>query len=190
MLSAGILAGVDSRRMGENKAFLRAGEHLFIERLVEQLSTCTYEVIISAAQPGIYEDLGLSVVYDEVPDFGPPEGIRQILKKASEEFVFICACDMPYIRSEFVEFLASYICSDYDCYIVVDGEHLHPLCGIYRRTVIPNIEQLIAEGEHKIRKLYQIRPTKFISLEHTKFTSDILQSIDTPEEYRDCKKDI
>lgn len=186
-ISAGILAGGISRRMGQPKAFLRAGEQRFIDRLVEELSACASEVILSAAQPGLYEDLGLPVVYDVHPDFGPPEGILQILRRAREEYVFVCACDMPFINQHLVEFLASYISSDHECYIIVDGEHLHPLCGIYQTSVAPDIEKLIQKGEHKIRKLYQIRPTKFISLEHTIFNVDMLRGIDTPQEYEECR---
>ena len=171
--------------MGENKAFVKIREQTFIDSLVEKLGACAEEVIISASKSGLYEDLGLPVVYDETQDFGPPEGILQILRYASEDYVFICACDMPFISRELVEFLASYISSDYECYIIVDGEHLHPLCGIYKRSVIPDIEKLIGEGEHRIRKLYQIRPTKFISLEYTIFHTDMLRSIDTPKDYRD-----
>jgi len=181
-ISGGILAGGKSRRIGQDKAFLKSGEHSFIEHLIEELSGCE-EVIISAAQPGLYEDLGLPIVYDEHMDFGPPEGIRQILRAANEDYVFICACDMPFIRRELVEFMASYISSDYECYIIVDEDHLYPLCGIYQRSVIPVVEDLIREGEHRIRELYKRRSTKFISLEYTWFGKDVLQDIDTQEEY-------
>lgn len=185
-ISGGILAGGKSRRIGQDKAFLKSGEHSFIEHLIEELSGCE-EVIVSASQPGLYENLGLPVVYDEHIDFGPPEGIRQILRAAKEEYVFICACDMPFICRELVEFIASYISSDHECYIIVDEDHLYPLCGIYQRSVIPVVEDLIQEGEHRIRELYQRRPTKFISLEYTWFGEDVLQDIDTPEEYENCR---
>lgn len=129
-IAVGVLAGGKSTRMGENKALLQINGKRFLNQICGELGDFS-QVIISAARKGDYEDLGLDVVYDEHQDIGPIEGIYQVLSHAQEEYVFICAADMPFITKELVAYMTEFISSDYDCYCMMDEDHIHPLCAIY-----------------------------------------------------------
>lgn len=182
-LSTGILAGGKSSRMGQNKALLQFNNRRFIDRIAEELSGFS-ETLISAAAKGDYEDLGLPVVYDEHPDIGPIEGIYQILRHASEEYVFICAADMPFIKKELVYYMAEFLSSDYDCFCLMDEEHVHPLCAIYSRKTLDVIEELIAKGEYRLIGILNSVRTKYIRLEYTCFDKRVVKNINTKAEYR------
>ncbi len=186
-ISAGILAGGRSSRMGTNKAFIRINNESIISRLIRELS-CLDEIIISAAERGIYEDTGLKVVYDDNKNIGPIEGIRQLLKAASSEYVFICAADMPFISSELAKYLAGYISSDHDCYVIKGREHIEPLCAIYKRSILPDIEELISQGRYRLRDILDRVRTGYISLEHTVFDEGYLKNINTRQELLEIKK--
>ena len=71
-ISTGILAGGTSTRMGKNKALLTINEQRFIDKIADELGSFS-RPIISAAEKGTYEDMGLSVVYDEHRYCGPLE---------------------------------------------------------------------------------------------------------------------
>ena len=103
-IAVGVLAGGKSTRMGENKALLQINGKRFLNQICGELGDFS-QVIISAARKGDYEDLGLDVVYDEHQDIGPIEGIYQVLSHAQEEYVFICAADMPFITKELVAYI-------------------------------------------------------------------------------------
>ena len=182
-LSVGILAGGKSTRMGQNKALLKVDNRRFIEKIAEELGGFS-EVIISAAQKGFYEDLGFPMVYDEQKEIGPLEGIYQILMAAKEDYVFLCAADMPLIQKELVFYLSEFISSDYDCFCVMDEEHVHPLCAIYSKKITGIVRKQIEEGQYRLMELLEQVRTKYIGLEWSCFDQKIVQNINTMEAYK------
>ena len=188
-ISVGILAGGESSRMGQNKALIQIGNERIIDRLTSEFASYP-EVIISAAEHGIYEDLGLKVVYDEHRKTGPIEGIRRVLSCAAGEYVFICAADMPYVSKELVTYLSGYISSDYDCYVIADEDHIQPLCAIYSKRVLPVIEELISEGRYRLREIFSRVSTRYIPLEYTCFDRKTVRNINTREDLKEISKPV
>lgn len=181
-LSVGVLAGGKSTRMGQDKALLQLESKRFIDRICEELGGFS-QVLISAARKGLYEDTGFEVVYDEHQDIGPIEGIYQVLSHAQEEYVFVCAADMPFIKRELVEYMAEFISSDYDCYCLVDEDHIHPLCAIYSKKMLSVIEEQIRSGHYRLLSVLRAVRTKYIRLETSCFDRRIVRNINTREEY-------
>lgn len=182
-ISTGILAGGKSSRMGTNKALLQFNNRRFIDRIADEMSGFS-ETLISVAQKGEYEDMGLPIVYDEHKDIGPIEGIYQIVRNASEEYVFICAADMPFMKRELIEYMTEFISSDYDCFVLMDEDHVHPLCAIYSKAVLPVIEELIGEGKYRLINILNKVRTKYIRLEYTSFEKKLVRNINTRDEYK------
>lgn len=81
------------------------------------------------------------------------EGIRQVLIHTSCDYVFVCAGDMPFITGDLVRYMAEFISSDYDCYCMVDEDHIHPLCAIYSKKILPVIEELIEQGQYRLMQI-------------------------------------
>ena len=178
----GILAGGKSTRMGMNKALLKFGNETVIGRLTNELGSFG-KIFISAASKGLYERDGVTVIYDENDDIGPIEGIRRVLTESSSEYVFICAADMPFISSEIVEYLSGYISSDFDCFVLCDEEHIHPLCAVYSKRILPVIEQLIKEEKYCLRDILDRVRTRYIDLSYTRFDRKTVCNINTKDEY-------
>ncbi len=181
-LSAGVLAGGKSSRMGQDKALLTINNQCFLEKITKELSVFD-EVLLSVASKAEYSGFGLPMFADEHKEIGPIEGIYQIVKHASNEFVFICAADMPFISSSLVSYMAEYISSDYDCYVIMDEEHIHPLCAIYSWAVLPVIEKLIADDRRRLLDILNNVRTKYIKLETSCFDKRIVKNINTRDEY-------
>lgn len=181
-LGIGVLAGGKSTRMGQNKALLQMNGKKFLDCICEELSGFS-QVMISAAQKGIYEDTGLQIVYDEHQDIGPIEGIYQVLLHADEEYVFICAADMPFVKKELVSYMAEFISSDYDCYCMMDEDHVHPLCAIYSKKMLPVIKQQIERGQYRLMNVLNAVRTKYIRLETSCFDKRVVKNVNTRQEY-------
>ncbi|MBQ9872102.1 MAG: molybdopterin-guanine dinucleotide biosynthesis protein B [Eubacterium sp.] len=181
-LSVGILAGGKSTRMGQNKALMQFQNETMIERISRRLSGLG-EVLVSASERGLYEAPGIRVVYDENNSIGPIEGIRRLLLAADTEYVFVCAADMPFVDREIVEYLEEYISSDYDCYVVTDEDHVHPLCAIYSKRILPVIEELIRQKKFRLMELLNRVRTKYVSLEYTHFDKRIVRNVNTKNEF-------
>lgn len=182
-ISAGILAGGKSTRMGQNKALLKLNDRRFIDHISEELSSFS-QVLISAAKKGVYEDTGLEIVYDEHREIGPMEGIYQLLRAAKEEYVFICAADMPFIKKELVSYMCEFISSDYDCYVVMDEDHIHPLCAIYSKSTLGIIEKQISDGNYRLMNILNNVRTKYIRLNYTCFDKKVVKNVNTRQEYK------
>ncbi|MBO5552183.1 MAG: molybdopterin-guanine dinucleotide biosynthesis protein B [Lachnospiraceae bacterium] len=173
--------------MGQNKALLKLGNERIISRLTGELGDFS-EVLVSCAGTKEYEDLNVPLIVDENKDIGPIEGIRRVLTEAREEYVFICAADMPFISRELVDYIAEFISSDYDCYVMADEDNIHPLCAIYKKSVLPEIENLIDEGQYRIRSLFKRVRTKYIAIEDSCFDKRAVKNINTREDYTELLK--
>ncbi len=183
LISTGVLAGGKSSRMGENKALLTINNKRFLDRITDELSIFD-EVLVSAASKNDYKDIKYDVYGDEHKEIGPIEGIYQIVSHAANEYVFVCAVDMPFVSAELVSYMAEFISSDYDCYVMMDDTHIHPLCAIYSKAVLPVIEKLIAEGKYRLMGILNSLRTKYIRLESTCFDKKVVKNINTKDEYK------
>ncbi len=208
-----ILAGGRSTRMGQDKARLRYGRESFLEHiagvLMGDLDSVTSEktqaygvkrasgrnrvtitqVFLSVAREGDYADLGLPAVADENQGIGPIEGIRRGLEYAREEYLFVCAVDMPFIQKEMALSLAENISPDFDAYVFRVGDRIHPTCAVYHRSVLPYAARMIAEGRYRLRDLLDGVRTKYVDLNEDLFRAQNLSNINTFEDYeRPCTK--
>ncbi|MGD9681552.1 MAG: molybdenum cofactor guanylyltransferase, partial [Candidatus Obscuribacterales bacterium] len=92
-LTALILCGGRSRRMGRPKAFLPYESSTVIAHIVDTITPIFTEVLLVSNEPESYEDLGVDVVKDILPYRGPMGGILSGLLVAAHEHSFVFACD-------------------------------------------------------------------------------------------------
>ena len=154
MRSALILAGGRSRRMGfEEKALLPMGGKTLLEHAMDALDGVVDEIIISARdmqQQDLLKDYtkGYDVVLDSYQDVGPLSGILEGLIVANGEYVFVVACDMPYINSDVVELLFKSAEGHNAAIPIWDNENLEPMHAVYRtRPMAVETEKAILRNE-------------------------------------------
>ncbi len=181
-ISVGILAGGRSSRMGMDKALIEYRGNTFLGRLVKEFSGWKEITVSLADRGGITPPEGCRTVCDVHRDIGPMEGIRQVLKASSSEYVFVCAVDMPFLTADLAEYMTRFISSDYDCYVIRDSKHFQPLCAIYSKAALPLIDELISKGRYRLMDLLEGLRTKYISLEHTDFSEKQVSNVNTRQE--------
>ena len=158
--SAVILAGGASSRMGRDKSLLEIRGVPLIQRLIAQLRGRFREVLISSDDPAPYHATGLRVIPDGQPGQGPLRGIAAALQTAETETVFVVACDIPDIDPRFVRSLIA-AARQADCAVPrrADGRW-EPLFSAWRRSALPAIREVLAEGGRKIDAVFpRIRTT-------------------------------
>lgn len=180
-MSAGILAGGKSTRMGEDKRLMRIGGETMLERLVREFASLS--PVVSAPPEGLPFDPGCPVICDENEGIGPIEGIRRLLEEAETTDVFCCAADMPLLTIDAAECLAGFRSPDHDCWIFTENGRVQPLCAIYSKTALPAARAVIREGNYAIRALLDRIRTKRIRVEQTTLDPNIFRNINTREEY-------
>ena len=138
-ISGVVLAGGKSTRMGRNKAILEIGGKRLIDRLVEGLQGIFPEVIIVANTLDLYDYLGVRVVPDLIRDKGALGGIYTAAAIASNPWVFVMACDMPFFNPGLIRYLAT-LTDDWDA-VVPYTDEWEPLYALYAKTCLPQMER-------------------------------------------------
>lgn len=186
--SAAVLVGGKSRRMGLNKAFLKVGQVHLLENIVAKLKTLFPEVLLAGNDPETYGTLGLPVVTDVYPGCGPLAGIHAALAAAANPYVFITACDMPFLDLNLVALMIE-SASGYDVVVPRINAYLEPLCAVYGKGCLPAIETNLRKGQCKVTAFFPEVPVKYLDREElSRFNLEkIFFNINSPN---DMKKAI
>jgi len=148
-----ILSGGKSRRIGENKAFLKIGEKYIIQMVVESLKSVVEKIIVVTDNPYRYKFLRVKIVKDIIPGKGSLGGIYTGLFYSKDYYNFICGCDMPFLNPDLVRFMRSTI-KDNDVVVPVVGGFLEPLHSIYSKRCIGVIRQHLKKDDLKIKNFF------------------------------------
>jgi molybdopterin-guanine dinucleotide biosynthesis protein A len=176
--SAAILAGGQSRRMGHDKSLMIWEGKPFIAHIAEQIKPLFREVLVSSNDSERYRFLGLPVIADLLPGQGPLMGILSCLKAASHDCVFVTACDIPVIDASFLNEMFR-LARDVDIVMPVStGGRFEPLFAIYRKSVIPKAEKVLAQGGRKI-----IGILDGLRVNRPEMPSGWYHNLNTPEDY-------
>jgi len=184
-VTAFVLAGGRSSRMGQDKAIIKLkGAHL-IDYPINVLRQLTNDVRI-IGDPNKYAFLGLPVIADCGESKGPLTGIYTALKTSSTFSNLVLACDMPLMRLEFLQLLlkkaplADVVAMRFD-----DG-FLEPLCSIYSTTCLHTIEQNLQREEYKISELLERVRGSYVSeaeIVRLGLSREIFTNVNTHEEF-------
>jgi len=191
-VTAIILAGGKSRRMGLNKAFLKYGDTTFIEHQVMMLRKIFDEIILSANDENAYAGLKLTIVSDVIPEKGPLSGICAGLSRAKSSHAFVIACDMPFINEKLILYLKSQI-NGYDVVVPKTSRGLEPMHAFYSKNCIPPMYHCLEEGRLRIVDFFSEVKVKVVDEKEFAGLDASLQSLinlNTPDEYKKyCNND-
>ncbi len=150
-----ILIGGRSSRFGTDKALVEfEGELLATRaaRIVETALGFAPATLIAAGKdqfdPEALSKLDRSVVFDLKPGNGVWSGLHAALCSTQKEWLYLSACDNPFLTSEFLRRLASGIADSFDAVVPRQPDlRLQPLCSLYRvRAALPIVESVLAGG--------------------------------------------
>ena len=153
-----ILAGGESRRMGQNKALMRLGDETLISRTLKRLQIVTDETTIISNSAHLYTELGVRVFADLVPDTGALGGVYTGLRYAANNAVLCVACDMPFLRPKLMTYLVS-VLGEHDAVVPNTREmgdsnpKLQTLCAVYSRRCGQVIRQMLDQNELRLHAL-------------------------------------
>ena len=151
-ISGIVLGGGKSRRMGEDKRCLKWEGVNFLDRVCQILSMSFEEVLVVTAERD-YDctHLPVRLVTDTIPDKGSIGGLYTGLVEATHPFVFVVACDMPFLKSDAI----SQVCSqpESDVVMVRLSKGLQPLHARYGKRCVPKIENMIHREDLRIQNL-------------------------------------
>ncbi|MFH1673244.1 MAG: molybdenum cofactor guanylyltransferase [Pseudomonadota bacterium] len=150
-----ILAGGLNTRMGENKALLTIQGERILDRLYRIFRELFDDIILVTNQPLDYLGWNLKIVTDLYPVRSSLVGIHAGLFYASHPHAFVAACDIPFLKKELVEILLGELEPRWDIILPVTSDGHQPLCAVYSKRCIKQIEAQINQKDFKIADLFQ-----------------------------------
>lgn len=191
-----VLAGGKSSRMKTDKAFLKIGGEMFLERAAGALAPNCVEVkiVINENQTEKFR-LNFSsfdFVFDIFPTRGALGGIHAALKNSNTDWAIILACDLPLVTMDAIEKLMQIaLNSPEDISAVVpkqsDGR-VQPLCAVYRASrCLPKIEEIlkkeISVSMKDFLKLITVRFVEQNELNNSK-QEDLFFNVNHPADFQ------
>ena len=180
-----VLAGGLSSRMGRDKASLPWGDSDLLHTVLDRLAPVCSELIVISNVLRTISRPDVRQMADYYPQCGPLAGMQAGLLAAKNEVSFFVACDMPFLCTDAVAFMAG-AADGYDAVVPFVGGYFHPLHAIYHRNCLQWIEPMLAAGEYRILNFYpKIRLRRITAAELRQFDPELktLDNINTPAEF-------
>lgn len=181
MVSALILAGGQSARMGKDKASLPIGGIPLLQRVYDVAAHCTESVSVITPWPERYQALlpaSCQWILEPSPDgdargstqgpvLGFAHGLRYLMASAQlTPWVLLLACDLPCLEVEVlsgwiddllsvdplaIAALPCHASSQDDVHPNTDKQW-EPLCGFYRASCVDSLQEFIAGGGRSFQR--------------------------------------
>jgi molybdopterin-guanine dinucleotide biosynthesis protein A len=174
-----ILAGGRSSRMGRNKAHLAVHGIPMIQSVASTLGSIFTRVIVVSDQAQAYQFLGLQVIPDIHKGIGPLGGIHSALTTLDTPAVFVLGCDTPFVSEDLVRYILRYPTRTMVKVAMLE-KRIHPLCGIYGRACLPELNASMARGTRKVLSFLENVETTAVPLPKLLFPADLLRNINDP----------
>lgn len=156
-LSAAVLAGGQSRRMGRDKALIDIDGTPMLARAIATLRLISDDVFV-VGNRSEYRQFGTRLFDDAYPGTGTLGGIATAILHARHDYVVVVACDMPLLNPKLLQALADEP-RDYDVLVPAlanerssQGGRLtyEALHAIYSKRCLPAIERRLSADQLKV----------------------------------------
>ena len=183
-LSAFILAGGRSTRMGADKAFLEFRGETLLSRALFLARSLTAEVSI-VGERNRFAAFG-PVIEDLYPERGPLGGIHAALSASAGALNLVLAVDTPLLTSALLRFLVEQARASSAVVTVprVAGG-FQPLCAVYRPAFRETAEAALRQGRNKIDPLFSALPLRVLEEEELarfEFLPEMFDNLNTRED--------
>ncbi len=149
-----VLAGGQGKRMGgADKGLVEFNDQPMIKHVLQRLAPQVNEILINANREiDRYQQLGYRVIADEIGDFaGPLAGLHAGMLHAQHPYILTAPCDSPLLPSSLAKRLMNALIErDADIAVAKTGKQAHPVFCLCRRSLLPNLEQFLQQGERKM----------------------------------------
>jgi molybdenum cofactor guanylyltransferase len=159
--SAVIFAGGKSSRMGKDKSLLPFGNYSTLSQFQqERLRPWFNKVYISAKENKF--DFVCEYIEDNAPVSSPLVGLLSILESIEENEIFVLSVDAPFVDKGVIEKILNSNNLSYDAIVAKSPSGTQPLCGLYKKSILPFIYSQLEANDHKLQTLLAIAQTHYV----------------------------
>jgi molybdopterin-guanine dinucleotide biosynthesis protein A len=170
--SALILAGGLSTRMGYDKKGLKLGGKGVLDTLIAALKTLFGEIILSTRAP--LANPAVISLADEIGE-GPIAGMYRGLSYCRSPYLYVSACDMPFINTDYIRYMEEQIRAvKPDACVARRKGRYEPFNAFYHKDSAPCFLRAIQEGRYGIYNALEKMRLHIIDEEPLKYFNDTM----------------
>ncbi len=180
-----ILVGGQATRMGRDKALVNFNGSPMIEHVAAAISAAGLELLIVGRDRSV---AGLPAITD-IPDLGggPAVGLVTAFRHIEDTDMFLVAVDQPLLRPATI---TNILGQPGDAVVPMAGGHPQVTCALYRRQSHQHLEQQLAGGGMKLRRMLDLVTTTYVDAATWSGWGEdgrSWMSLDTPQAVRDAE---
>ena len=185
-ISAVLLAGGKSRRMGEDKATIlfRSVPLWKIQlELLRQLEP--HELFVSARTDPVWRPADAQFVADQMPSRGPVSGIAAALSRISSDHLLVLAIDMPFMTENYLRGLCERVRTGSGIVPVIESR-FEPLAAVYPREVCHDVVATLSGNDFSLQSLISklIAANKLEPVQVSKEEKALLHNLNEPRDFK------
>lgn len=190
-LSAIILAGGQSKRMGQDKALLMPQGTPLLQQVIQVAGQCAEEVYVVTPWPERYQAIianQCKFIQETDPD-GPLVALSQGLAQVKTDWVLVLACDLPWLQVEVLQSWVAQLVEVQEEVIAClpkDARGWQPLCGFYRQRSLPLLQEYIQQGGRSFQSWLPQYPVEVLPVRDLK----MLFNCNTPADLEVIQKPL
>jgi molybdopterin-guanine dinucleotide biosynthesis protein A len=200
-LEACILIGGKSSRLGTDKAFVGLGGMTLAERALanvrDGLPSAKITIVAGGSTQFAIEAIAIDTpfIFDLYEARGPLGGLHAALAYAKTPWIFVLACDYPFVSPQLISFLAEQVTDEFGSVAPEQNDgRLQPLCALYNvaaaRTVVEEIldRPRVAPPMHEVISQLNPRVVGFDEYSHLAGADTFFININTAADLTDARK--
>jgi len=181
-VAAVILAGGAGKRIGGAKPLRRLSGERLIDRAVREARGWSDAVAIAVREAAQVQPVDTGLVHDEPGVAGPLGALIAGLRFARAEgrsLLLTIPADTPFLPADLLERLLEAI-GDHGCALAVSGGQLHPVCGLWRISVLEQVPDYLSSGRRSLKGFAEL--AGHVAVEWPGGPSDPFLNINTAED--------
>ncbi|HSM63083.1 MAG TPA: molybdenum cofactor guanylyltransferase [Gillisia sp.] len=181
-ISAYILCGGKSSRMGTDKGFVKFRDRSFMDWCLEAVRQITNDIHLVTANKK-YSQFGHPLHEDIYKNKGPVGGIHAALEHSVTNWNLILSCDIPGITGSLLKDLIERTPEQTSVAFLSSGSNDYPLVAMYHKNCRKYFFEAIQEND--LRLMNTIKKLNYERIEIPLSESYNLNNINTKEELQD-----
>lgn len=180
-LSCIILAGGESRRMGEDKGLIKFNNKPLVSHAIQLAKKLCKNIYISTNNIE-YKQFGYPLLKDIYAAKGPMGGIYSGLSASRTEWNLFLPCDTPFLKIDLLLEMKQNLKHNKIVVPQVMNNQIHPLTGFYHKDLVPLFKNLLDNNKLKMLGLLNETETYYYEVNQDQVHSFL--NLNTQEDLR------
>jgi molybdenum cofactor guanylyltransferase len=181
-LSAIVLAGGKSSRMGQDKALIEIDGVPLLKRTCDAARHCTDLIYVVTSWCDRYSTIISDVQWiEESSPRSPIVAFAEAFEQVSTDWVLLLACDLPRLQGETLKQWTTQL-GEIPIVVAKTDERWEPLCGFYRRDCLLSLKQYIAQDQRSFQGWLDSETVQELQVSNRQ----ILFNCNSPDDLKQC----